>query len=67
MMAPDPNCEHTFQSINDMQSICVRCDYVLTIGDGKCFRCQVPMDDHFGVASGPAPGTCVTIKRGVQQ
>lgn len=29
-------CEHTFQSINEMQSVCVRCDYVLTIGDGKC-------------------------------
>ncbi len=60
-------CEHTFQTINELQSICVRCDYILTIGDGKCFRCQKDLDSHVGVIPGPAPGACVTVQATARQ
>lgn len=34
-------CDHTYIAISDMQSVCARCSDVLTIGDGKCFRCGI--------------------------
>lgn len=60
-------CEHTYIPVSSLQSVCARCSHVLTAGNGRCFRCGAPMDDHFGIASGPAPGTCVTIGKRVQQ
>lgn len=53
--------EHAYVPVSERQSICARCHDVLTIGDGLCFRCQKPLDNHFSAEPGPAPGACVTI------